>query len=440
MCLSRLLLGSSRRRGTRRSIASAAARCSRKKSSRTLRPGLSRPPQDLDADTNEIPDERLRLIFTCCHPALARGAGPADASNAGRPRDGRDRPSVSRARIHDGAATRARKRKIRDARIPYAIPDTQDIPERLDAVLTVIYLIFNEGYTATRGEALVRADLCAEAIRLGRLVRVLMAEQPPNEVTGLLALMLLHDSRRQARFDEAGDVVLLERQDRGRWDQRQIAEALPLVDEVLRGEPGAFAVQAAIAAAHCRSARAEETDWQQIVRLYDLLERVQPSPVVSLNRAVAVAMVDGPEKALALIDALAATGDLDGYHLLHAARADLLRRMGSLEAAAKSYAKALELVSNDSETKVSPTAPGRSPVTKCVLTPAAGPNPHKPVNLTTTLLTMPSFTDDQSQSSVQATARFGRARTSGTRVVVEWRELKKASVPFTLGPVLVGIL
>jgi RNA polymerase sigma-70 factor (ECF subfamily) len=241
------------------------------------------------------------------------------------------------------------KRKIRDARIPYAIPETQDIPERLDAVLTVIYLIFNEGYTATRGEALVRADLCAEAIRLGRLVHLLMAEQPPNEVTGLLALMLLHDSRRQARFDAAGDVVLLEKQDRGRWDRRQIAEALPMVEEALRGEPGPFAVQAAIAAAHCRAPRAEETDWQQIVRLYDLLESVQPSPVVSLNRAVAVAMVDGPEKALALIDALAATGDLDGYHLLHAARADLLRRIGSLEAAAKSYAKALGLVSNDSE-------------------------------------------------------------------------------------------
>jgi len=223
------------------------------------------------------------------------------------------------------------------------------MPERLDAVLTVIYLVFNEGYSTTRSGPLVRTDLCAEAIRLGRLVRTLMSPQPPAEVTGLLALMLLHDARRYARLDEAGDLVVLERQDRHRWDQQQIAEALPLVDESLRGGPGPFAVQAAIAALHCRAARAEHTDWSQILRLYDLLERLQPSPVVSLNRAVAVAMVYGPPPALALIDGLAAAGDLDDYHLLHSARADLLRRIGSLEEAARSYARALELVTNESE-------------------------------------------------------------------------------------------
>jgi RNA polymerase sigma-70 factor (ECF subfamily) len=220
---------------------------------------------------------------------------------------------------------------------------------RLDAVLTVIYLVFNEGYAATRGEPLMRADLCAEAIRLGRLVRMLMAPQPPAEATGLLALMLLHDSRRDARLNEAGDLVVLEEQDRGRWNQRQIAEALPLVEEAFRGGPGPFALQAAIAAVHCRAARAEDTDWREIVRLYDLLEHLQPSPVVSLNRAVAVAMADGPQAGLAIIDGVAAAGDLDSYHLLHAARADLLRRVGSSAEAAKSYAQALSLVTNESE-------------------------------------------------------------------------------------------
>ena len=195
----------------------------------------------------------------------------------------------------------------------------------------------------------MRADLCAEAIRLGRLVRMLMAPQPPTEATALFALMLLHDARREARLDEAGDLVLLEDQDRRRWNQRQIDEAQPLVEEALRGGPGPFALQAAIAALHCQAARAEDTDWPQIVRLYDLLERVQPSPIVSLNRAAAVAMVDGPRPALALIDALAATGDLDGYPLLHAARADLLRRLGSQAEAAQSYAQALALTTNASE-------------------------------------------------------------------------------------------
>ena len=213
------------------------------------------------------------------------------------------------------------------------------MPARLDAVLTVIYLVFNEGYAATRGGPLVRTDLCAEAIRLGRLVRTMMAPQTPAEVTALLALMLLQDSRRQARLDEFGDIVTLEEQDRSLWDQRQIAEALPLVDEAVRGGPGPFALQAAIAALHCQATRAEETDWPQIVRLYDLLEQVQPSPVVSLNRAVAIAMADGPGAGLAIIDALAAP--LDTYHLLHAARADMLRRLGSPFEAAKSYRRAL---------------------------------------------------------------------------------------------------
>jgi RNA polymerase sigma-70 factor (ECF subfamily) len=240
------------------------------------------------------------------------------------------------------------KRKIRDARIPYSVPGTNDLPERLDAVLTVIYLVFNEGYASTRGGALLRTDLCAEAIRLGRLVRALMSP-PAAEVTGLLALMLLHDARRDARLDAAGNLVILEEQDRGRWDRRQIGEAMPLVDEAMVGGPGPFAVQAALAAEHCRASRAGDTDWPRILQLYDLLERLQPSPIVSLNRAVAVAMVHGPWAALELIDALAAEGDLDNYHLLHSARADLLRRAGSSQEAAKSYVRALALVTNDSE-------------------------------------------------------------------------------------------
>ncbi|PYU89507.1 MAG: RNA polymerase subunit sigma-24 [Acidobacteria bacterium] len=312
--------------------------------------GFSRTIQELDYDTSEIPDDRLRLIFTCCHPALALDAQVALTL---RTLGGLETDEIARAFLVPTATMAQRlvraKRKIRDARIPYTVPDRNDLSARLAAVLTVVYLVFNEGYAATRGKPLVRTDLCAEAIRLGRLVRMLMAPQPPAETTALVALMLLQDSRRDARLDEAGDLVVLEDQDRRRWDQRQIAEALPLVEEALRGGPGPYALQAAIAAVHCRAARAEDTDWPQIVGLYDLLERLQPSPIVSLNRAVAVAMVEGLKPALALIDALAATGDLDGYHLLHAARADLLRRAGSSVEAAKSYARALALVTNDSE-------------------------------------------------------------------------------------------
>ena len=312
--------------------------------------GLARTVEEPDYDTSEIPDDRLRLIFTCCHPALALEAQVALTL---RTLGGLETDEIARAFLVPTATMAQRlvraKRKIRDARIPYAVPDTKDLPDRVDAVLTVIYLIFNEGYAATRGGPLVRTDLCAEAIRLGRLVRALMAPRPPDEATALVALMLLHDSRRRARLDEAGDLVTLEDQDRGRWDKQQIAEALPLVEEAFTADPGPFAVQAAIAALHCRAARAEDTDWPQIVRLYDLLERLQPSPIVSLNRAVAVAMVEGPRTALALIDEIATTGGLDNYHLLHAARADLLRRLGASNEAAKSYERALALVTNDSE-------------------------------------------------------------------------------------------
>jgi RNA polymerase sigma-70 factor (ECF subfamily) len=303
-----------------------------------------------DYDPHDIADDRLRLIFTCCHPALALEAQVALTL---RTLGGLETDEIARAFLVPVPTMAQRlvraKSKIRNAGIPYVVPDAREMPARLEAVLTVIYLVFTEGYAATRGETLVRGDLSAEAIRLGRLVRTLMAPQPPAEATGLLALMLLHDSRRDARLDAAGDLVLLEDQDRARWNQVQIAEALPLVDEALRGGPAPFALQAAIAAVHCRAARAEDTDWRQIVRLYEALQRLQPSPVVALNHAAAVAMVDGPGLALELVDAIAADGALDRYHLLHSARAELLRRLGRPRDAARSYATAMELATNDAE-------------------------------------------------------------------------------------------
>src|SRR5881396_620111 len=311
---------------------------------------LSTTTEQPDLDTNEIPDDRLRLIFTCCHPALAPEAQVALTL---RTLCGLETDEIARAFLVPSPTMAQRlvraKRKIRDARIPYKVPETGDLSERIDAVLMVIYLVFNEGYAATRGGPLVRTALCAEAIRLGRLVRMLTGPQPPAEATALVALMLLQDARRDARLDEVGDLVVLEEQDRRRWDRGQIAEALPLVEEFLRGGPGPFALQAAIAALHCQAARAEDTDWPQILRLFDLLERLQPSPIVSLNRAAAVAMADSPKSALVLIDALTAAGDLDRYYLLHSARADLLRRLGSCAEAAKSYTRAIELCTNDAE-------------------------------------------------------------------------------------------
>ena len=302
--------------------------------------------------TAEIPDDRLRLIFTCCHPALAPEAQVALTL---RTLCGLETDEIARAFLVPAATMAQRlvraKRKIRDAGIPFRIPGADELHERLDAVLTVVYLVFTEGYAATRGESVVRADLSAEAIRLGRLIRELTTPRTPAEATGLLALMLLQDARRDARLDERGDIVLLDDQDRGRWNQAQIQEALRLVDEARGGGAvmGSYTIQAAIAAMHGRAATSADTNWSEIVRLYDELERVHPSPVVSLNRAAAVAMADGPEQALTLLDALAARGELDGHYLLHAARADMQRRLERPDEAAGSYSRALSLVGSDGE-------------------------------------------------------------------------------------------
>jgi RNA polymerase sigma-70 factor (ECF subfamily) len=312
--------------------------------------GLLKTVEEPNYLTDEIPDDLLRLMFTCCHPALAFEAQIALTL---RTLCGLETDEIARSFLVPTATMAQRlvraKNKIRKAGIPYVVPETKDMAERLDAVLAVIYLVFNEGYAATRGAPLLRTDLCTEAIRMSRLVRSLMTPAPPAEATALLALMLLHDARRDARIDANGDIVILEDQDRSRWNHPQITEALALVEEAFRRNPGPYALQAAIAAEHCRAANNADTNWRNIVRLYDRLERLQPSPIVSLNRAVAVAMADGLRPALELVDAIAATNALDNYHLLHAVRADLLRRMGSCEEAAHSYKRALDLVANESE-------------------------------------------------------------------------------------------
>ena len=301
-------------------------------------------------DDEEIPDDRLRLLFTCCHPAIAQEAQVALTL---RELCGLTTEEIARAFLVPVPTMAQRlvrvKRKIREAQIPYRVPTTEDPPARFDAVLTVIYLVFNEGHTATQGESLMRRDLCVEAIRLARLAKSLMDSEAPAELTGLLALMLLHDSRRNARLNADGNLVVLEEQDRRLWDRTQIDEALPLVEQALRSSPGPFTLQAAIAALHCQASRAAETDWPQIARLYELLLQVQPSPIVALNYAVAVAMVHGPARGLELLGELSARGDLEGYHLFYAARADLLRRLNHRKEAATNYKRAISLTANDSE-------------------------------------------------------------------------------------------
>lgn len=306
--------------------------------------------EEPEFDNREIPDERLRLIFTCCHPALAEEAQVALTL---RTLCGLETDEIARAFMVPPATMAQRlvraKRKIRDAGIPYSVPDVTEIGGRLDAVLSVIYSVFNEGYAATRGDSMLRVDLCEEAIRLARLVRALMHPDSLPEVTALLALILLHDARRETRVDDAGDIVLLEDQDRSRWKHGQMAEALDLVSEALRAAPGPYALQAAIAAEHCKARRAVDTNWVKIVDLYGQLEKIQPSAVISLNRAVAVAMAYGPRAGLLMIEQIASSEELDSFHLLHAARADLLRRLGNHLAAATSYRRAISLATNGRE-------------------------------------------------------------------------------------------
>jgi RNA polymerase sigma-70 factor (ECF subfamily) len=299
-------------------------------------------------DEESVEDDRLRLIFTCCHPAL-----PPDAQIALTLREvcGLTTEEIARAFL-TGASTLAQrivraKAKIRDARIPYQVPSRADLPDRLDAVLQVVYLVFNEGYSASSGASLTRHDLSGEAIRLGRLLRELL---PEPEVMGLLALMLLHESRRAARTSPAGELVLLGDQDRSLWSRDLITEGSALVRQALSSRRfGPYTLQAAIAAVHAEAASAAATDWAQIVGLYDVLLRAEPSPVVQLNRAAAVAMRDGPLAGLTLIDAILARGDLADYHLAHSARADLCRRLGRTAEARVAYERALQLTQQEPE-------------------------------------------------------------------------------------------
>ena len=292
-----------------------------------------------------VPLDSLRLLFTCCHPALAPEARVALTL---RTIGGLATEEIARAFLVPAPTLAQRivraKAKIKAAGIPYEVPGDDVLAERLDSVMAVVYLIFNEGYAASFGAELVRAELCAEAIRLGRmLVELLPAEREPK---GLLALMLLHDARRATRTDDEGELVLLEAQDRSRWDRVKIAEGSALVRQALRGQaPGEYAVQAAIAALHAGAPAAGETDWPQIAALYGVLAGIHPSPVVELNRAVAIAMAEGPEQGLSLLNTL----QLPGYHLLPAARADLLRRLGRSKEAAAAYREALGLVTNEAE-------------------------------------------------------------------------------------------
>ena len=303
---------------------------------------------DDETEVSSISDDRLRLIFTCCHPALGMEARLALTL---RTLGGLATSEIARAFLTSEAAMAQRlvraKRKIRGARIPYRVPPPEMWSERVPGVLAVIYLIFNEGYAATDGP-LVRRELCDEAIRLARVVQTLLADEP--EASGLLALMLLQHSRRDARVDADGDLVLLEDQDRSRWDQAAIDEGLGILDRAIaRREPGPYQVQAAIAASHARAARPEDTDWPEIAALYGALLRMSPTPVVALNRAAAISVADGPAAALPLVQRLRLSGELEGYHLLHATEADVLRRLGRRGDAARAYERALQLTANGQE-------------------------------------------------------------------------------------------